>query len=270
MLDFPFFYCILPLTPFGCWLELVVAGKGVLMATFVCVHGAFQGGWVWKRTADALFSMGHRTYAPTFSGCGHHRHTMDKGLGLGAYVRDLTQFFELEDLSDAYLVAHSYSGLVCAGAMAELMGRLAGTIYVEGIIPQPGKSFAALGGEPFRAMLDARRVDGWLVSPWEAALFGVAGAPEEDWFMARVAPFPLAAFTDPAVGELVFPEKRHYIRCAKNPNPMLVAMEKRAASLGFAMHTIESGHCPQITLAVELARVLATIVDAKNGGQKGK
>lgn len=238
------------------------------MATLVCVHGAFQGGWVWKRTAEALFSMGHRVYAPTLSGCGFHRHTMDKGLGLGAYVRDLTQFFELEDLSDTFLVAHSYSGLVCAGAMAALMERLAGAIYVEGIIPQPGKSFADLGGEPFRAMLESRLADGWLVAPWEAGMFGVAGSPDADWFMARVTPFPLAAFTDAAVGELVFPEKRHYLRCSQNPNPMLVAMAERAKSLGFAMHAIESGHCPQMTVPVELARVLATIVDKKNGEAK--
>lgn len=236
------------------------------MATFVCVHGAFQGGWVWKRTADALFSMGHRVYAPTFSGCGHHRHTMVRELGLGSFVRDLTQFFELEDITDVILVAHSYSGLVCAGAMPEVMGRLAGTIYVEGIIPQPGKSFAGLGGDPFRAMLEARLVDGWLISPWEAGMFGVAGSPEADWFMRRLAPFPLAGFTDPTGDALVFPEKRHYIRCSQNPNPMLVAMAERAKSLGFAMHTVESGHCPQITVPVELARVLATLAEKIVGG----
>ncbi|EFL50530.1 putative esterase [Solidesulfovibrio fructosivorans JJ]] len=240
------------------------------MATFVCVHGAFQGGWVWKRTAEALFPMGHRAYAPTLSGCGFHRHTMDKGLGLEAYVRDLTQFFEMEDLADVYLVAHSYSGIVGAGAMAAIMGRLSGTIYVEGIIPQPGKSFAGVGGEPFQAMLQSKLTDGWLVSPWEAGMFGVAGAPDEAWFMARVAPFPMAAFTDAAVGELVFPVKRHYVRCAKNPNPMFVAMADRAKFLGFAMHSIDSGHCPQITVPVELARVLATIVDKKNGEAKAQ
>jgi len=236
------------------------------MAMFVCVHGAFQGGWVWKQTASALLSLGHAVYAPTFSGCGHHRHAMERGMGLGTYVRDLTSFLELEDLTDVILVGHSYSGLVCAGAMPEILPRLAALVFVEAVIPQPDRSFADLGGEPFRAMLESRLIDGWLVSPWPAAAFGVAGAPDEDWFMSRLAPFPLAAFTDTAAaGELVFPGKRHYVRCRQNENPMVAAMAVRAESLGFVANSLASGHCPQITVPVELARLLATIAEDAAG-----
>jgi pimeloyl-ACP methyl ester carboxylesterase len=236
------------------------------MATFVCVHGAFQGGWVWKQTAAALFSLGHQALAPTFSGCGHHRHTLARDMGLGTYVADLVQFFELEDLTGVILVAHSYAGLVCLGALPAIGPRLAGLVCVEAILPKAGLSFADLGGEPFRAMLAARQVDGWLVAPWPAAMFGVAGAPDEDWFMSRLAPFPLAGFTDrlPAA-EPALPARRHYIRCAQNPNPMLAAMADRAASLGFAPHSLESGHCPQVTIPVELARLLATLAEDAAG-----
>ncbi len=234
------------------------------MATFVCVHGAFQGGWVFKNMAETLFTLGHTVFAPTFSGCGYHRHSLDQSLGLGAYVRELTEFLELEDLRDVILVAHSYSGIVCAATMPAIRDRVASTIYVEGIIPKPGASFAALGGEPFTAMLESRRIDGGLVAPWQAAMFGVAGSPDEDWFMSRLAPFPMAAFTESVPdGALAFPDKRAYVRCLDNPNPMLVAMAERAKGLGFAMHTIKSGHCPQITVPVELARLLASL--AENG-----
>ena len=230
------------------------------MATFVCIHGAFQGSWVWRETAQALFTLGHEVLAPTLSGCGHLAHGMGPGLGLGAYVRDVTQFFALEDLEDVILVGHSYSGLICTGAMAEVRPRLAGTIYVDALLPQPGHSFAGMAGEPFRAMLSARVRDGWLVDPWDAPLFGVAGDARAQWFLSRLFPFPLAAFTDAtAAGEPAFPEKRHYLRCAANPNPMLAANAARAEGLGFVMHGIDTGHCPQITAPVELARTLAGI-----------
>ena len=233
------------------------------MATFVCIHGAFQGGWVWKETARALFALGHEVHAPTLSGCGFHRHSLRRDFGLETYLLDLAAFFETEDLEDAILVGHSYSGIVCSGAMPGLLPRLAGTILVDAILPDPGRSFAGLGGEPFRAMLASRTVDGWLASPWDAAMFGVAGAPREGWFMDRVAPFPLAAFTDPfPEGTLVFPEKRHYVRCSDNPNPMLGLMAVKAQSLGFVMHAIASGHCPQMTVPVELARILATLAES--------
>ncbi len=234
------------------------------MATFVCVHGAFQGGWVFRNMAGALATLGHAVHAPTFSGCGHHRTVRVKGLGLSVYVDELAAYLELFDLQDVILVAHSYSGIVCAAAMPRLAPRVAATVSLEGIIPKPGLSFADLGGEPFAAMLEARRLDGGLVSPWQAAMFGVAGAPDEDWFMSRLAPFPMAAFTDPVPeGELVFPAKKHYVRCLENPNPMLVAMAERARGLGFTMHELKSGHCPQITVPVDAARLLAAI--AENG-----
>jgi len=229
------------------------------MATFVCVHGAFQGGWVFSRLARELRRNGHEVHAPTLSGCGHHRHLKDRRLGLDVFRQDVVSYFEMEDLSDCILVGHSYSGLLCLGAMPALLPRLAGCIFVETIMPEPGRSFADLGGEPFQAMLRARLLDDWLVKPWAPAMFGLEGSPAADWFMSRVAPFPLAGFTDPIPdAPRVLPEKRHYIRCTQNPNPMLAAMANKAESLGFAMHAVASGHCPQITMPEVLA---ATFVD---------
>jgi len=228
------------------------------MATFVCVHGAFQGGWVFSRLARELRTHGHEVHAPTLSGCGHHGHYKDARLGLTVFCRDLTAYLVLEDLTDVILVAHSYSGLICLGAMPELLPRLAGLICIEAILPDAGQSFAELGGEPFRAMLASRLVDGWLVEPWPAAMFGLAGAPEAEWFMSRVSPFPLSGFTDQLPDQpLRLPEKRHYIRCTQNPNPMLHAMAKKAEGLGFTMQAIDSGHCPQVTAPAALSALLS-------------
>lgn len=233
------------------------------MATFVCVHGAFQGGWVFSDLARELRAKGHEVHTPTLSGCGYLRHRLERGLGLEDYCRDLTGFFELEDLSGAVLVGHSYSGLVCLGALPAIASRLAGWACLETILPEPGQSFAALGGEPFQKLLNAQLRDGWLVDPWAAAMFGLEGSPRAGWFMARVAPFPLAAFTDPLPETPPpLPERRHYIRCTGNPNPMLAAMAKKAEARDFAMHAIDSGHCPQVTATTVLADTLCDIADS--------
>jgi pimeloyl-ACP methyl ester carboxylesterase len=34
------------------------------MATFVCIHGGYHGGWCFDRLADELAALGHRTIAP--------------------------------------------------------------------------------------------------------------------------------------------------------------------------------------------------------------
>jgi hypothetical protein len=41
------------------------------METFLFVHGAFQGGWVWCKVADFLRTRGHDVHTPTLSGCGY-------------------------------------------------------------------------------------------------------------------------------------------------------------------------------------------------------
>ncbi len=35
---------------------------------FVLVHGAWCGGWIWRRVGDRLAARGHRVFAPTLSG----------------------------------------------------------------------------------------------------------------------------------------------------------------------------------------------------------
>src|SRR5262249_58587347 len=44
-------------------------GQGDHMATYVLVHGAYQGGWIWKPVAERLRAAGHRGFAPTLGGC---------------------------------------------------------------------------------------------------------------------------------------------------------------------------------------------------------
>ncbi len=43
------------------------------MATYVMIHGAYQGGWIWKPTATRLREAGHLVYAPSLDGCGDRR-----------------------------------------------------------------------------------------------------------------------------------------------------------------------------------------------------
>ena len=38
------------------------------MATFVLLHGAYQGGWIWKPVRERLQAAGHTVFAPTLDG----------------------------------------------------------------------------------------------------------------------------------------------------------------------------------------------------------
>ena len=45
--------------------------------TFVLVHGAWHGGWCWRRVSDLLEKKGHKVFTPTMTGLGERSHLID-------------------------------------------------------------------------------------------------------------------------------------------------------------------------------------------------
>lgn len=230
------------------------------MATFVLVHGAFQGGWVWGRVDEALAELGHRVHRPTLSGCGLHRGQPAEGVGLTLYAREVAQYLKDEGLINVTLVGHSFAGLICglaARLAAEAVTRL---VLVDGILPVPGKSFADMGGAPLAAQIAAHAAAGALVRPWPLEAFGV---PQETakWFQERLGLFPLAAFREPCPEDVDLSGlKRAFVSCIPARNPMLRAMAARAEAEGWETHALMSGHCAMVAAPLELAGLLHGIV----------
>src|SRR5262245_11383877 len=46
--------------------------------TFVLVHGAFCGSWIWRRVADQLEQRGHKVFVPALTGLGERSHLLRK------------------------------------------------------------------------------------------------------------------------------------------------------------------------------------------------
>jgi pimeloyl-ACP methyl ester carboxylesterase len=116
------------------------------MATFVAVHGAFLGGWVWKPLAARLEAMGHVVYRPTLTGCAEREHAGSPHTDLTAHVRDVTALMEFEDLNDVIVVGHSYGGMVITGVAQALTSRVKGLIYLDALLPQDGECALDLVG----------------------------------------------------------------------------------------------------------------------------
>src|SRR5215510_16409982 len=78
--------------------------------TFVLVHGAFHGGWCWRRVSDMLEKKGHKVFAPTLTGPGACSHMISKDVNVSTHVTDIANLIRWENLSDVVLVGHSYGG----------------------------------------------------------------------------------------------------------------------------------------------------------------
>lgn len=72
------------------------------------VHGAWHGGWCWKKVTPLLQAAGHEVLARTLTGLGERAHLLNPQIDLSTHIQDITAVLEYEDLHNVVLVGHSY------------------------------------------------------------------------------------------------------------------------------------------------------------------
>ena len=77
------------------------------MATFVLIHGSYQGGWIWKPVAAWLRALGHEVYAPTLDGCAERAEQVRPDITTESQADEVAQLLFYEDLNDVVLVGTS-------------------------------------------------------------------------------------------------------------------------------------------------------------------
>jgi pimeloyl-ACP methyl ester carboxylesterase len=107
--------------------------------TFVLIHGAYHGGWCWRRVADILETHGHKVYAPSLTGNGDRSHLLSKDVVLDTQIADIANLVTWEDLTDICLVAHSFGGWPASGALEHIHNRVASIIWLDAFKPEDGQ-----------------------------------------------------------------------------------------------------------------------------------
>ena len=110
--------------------------------TFVLVHGAWHGGWCWRRVAERLTAKGHYVVAPTLSGVGERSHLRAEDIDLTTHVDDVVGEMKWKDLDDVVLVGHSYGGMVITGVAEQMRERIAAIVYLDAFMPGDGQALA--------------------------------------------------------------------------------------------------------------------------------
>ena len=244
------------------------------MATFVLVHGAMHGGWCWRDVRQRLQSLGHDVYAPTLTGQGCRRGSLNPGVGVSTHVRDISELMWFEDLAEVHLVLHSYAG-VLAGPVAERQGdRLASAIFVGAFLTRPGECLLDVEppavAERYRRMA-AQDGGGWLI-PARADFLDQWGI-DDDGLRARVAPrltdFPLRCQTEPALYDPsnLAALRKVYVDHLRPALPSLQRFYQAAVAAGWETHQLACGHDMMLTAPDATAALLHSIVDGAAVGR---
>ena len=171
--------------------------KTARQSVFVLVHGAWHGGWCWRRVADLLTARGHQVFAPTLTGVGERSHLIDRPIDLDTHVQDVLNLLKWEGLTDVVLVGHSYGGMVISGVADQAPAGVIGSIvYLDAFVPENGMSlldYTTGEGREGGPMVEEGVRTG-LISPIPAEVFGVNRA-DRDWVDAQCTPHPYGTLT---------------------------------------------------------------------------
>src|SRR3954465_8883551 len=85
---------------------------GEIMANILLIHGAYQGGWIWKRVAARLRGDGHLVLAPSLDGCAERAPAIRPGITTESQAAELAGLLFHEDLDAVTVCGTSTGGMV--------------------------------------------------------------------------------------------------------------------------------------------------------------
>jgi pimeloyl-ACP methyl ester carboxylesterase len=228
------------------------------MTTFLLIHGAYQGGWIWTPVAAKLRADGHHVLAPSLDGCAERRHQLRPGITTESQATELAERMFYDDLRDVVLVGTSVGGMVMcktAELAPERIGRL---VFVDALGLRDGERLADVvtrrPGAVTSLSAGPSREDA------ESRLFADLSAELRAWALARYTLHPVAALEAPVVLPKFWRERwtAAVVYCRRSSNPPQAHQRRTADTLGATWHELDTGHYPMLSAPDELAKLVAT------------
>jgi pimeloyl-ACP methyl ester carboxylesterase len=231
------------------------------VATFVLIHGGWDGGWAWRDVEPHLRAAGHDVLRPSLTGCGDRVHLRHPDVTMDTHIQDIVNLLAYEGVRDGVLVGWSYGGGPITGAAEHAADRLRHLVYLDAFVPEHARSMLDLldprVGESFEQAARAAG-DGWRV-PYSGSDKD-DGRPRTDLLLnALKQPFSL---TSPAAARL----PRTYILCTEKGDSPIWSHVTRAAARakrgdGWRYRELPTGHTAVWTMPRETAGLLLEVAE---------
>jgi pimeloyl-ACP methyl ester carboxylesterase len=228
------------------------------MTTFVLIHGAYQGGWIWRSITQRLTASGHFVHTPTLDGCGERAHQLRPGITTETHAAEIAQYLYYHDLQDIVLVGTSSGGMVMA-AVAELAPeRLSRLVFADALMLMDGEKIRDIVTQPAAINTDLglgpskEDAEGRLLKGLEPGL--------RRWAAERFTLHPTAVFHQPVKLDRFWDTrwKASVLYCSDAPNPGEAHLRRGADKLGARWHVIDTGHYPMLSTPDELTSFILT------------
>jgi len=231
--------------------------------TFVLVHGAWHGGWCWRRVADILEKKGHKVYTPTLTGLCDRSHLLDAKTNLTTHITDVANLIAWENLSDVVLVGHSYGGLVISGVAEKSGPAISSIVYLDAFLPDNGEALidAVRGSKLYDAIEGAIQKGALTMPAPKAALFQV-NEKDQAWVDSKCTPQPVATLSEKVALTDARDKigKRAYIRAKGYASPGFDRAQAKAQGIaGFRVYEMPCGHDAMVDMPDRLSEILLEV-----------
>ena len=214
------------------------------MATYVLLHGAYQGGWIWRHVTPHLRAAGHTVFTPTLDGCAERRHALRPGIDTESQAAEIAELLFFEDLHDIVLVGTSCGGMVACRVAELARPRIGRIVLADALALFNGEAVSDHVKRPTAVTTDVATGP----SPEDAAnrMFISLPEPLKSWALARDHAAPDRR--DAAAGEagqlLAQDWKASVIWCRQSVNPPVAHQRRARETLKRAGMSWTPGHYP--------------------------
>jgi len=233
-----------------------------MATTFVLVHGAWHGGWCWRRVADRLRGAGATVFTPTLTGVGERSHLLRAGIDLKTHIADVVNVMKWEGLTDVVLCGHSYGGFVISGVAEEIASAIRSIVFLDAFVPRNGEAVLDLTGAAVQEAIRAAMQRGDItIPPRSAEAFGV-NAADRAWVDRLCVGQPIGTFSDKIVltGARDRIPRKAYIRAKSYANP---GFDRAYGALksdpSWRTYEVPCGHDVMVDMPEQLSEILLEV-----------
>jgi pimeloyl-ACP methyl ester carboxylesterase len=229
------------------------------MATYVLVHGSYQGGWIWKDVANRLRAAGHEVYAPSLDGCAERKDAVRPGITTETQADEIAQLLFYEDLHNVVLVGTSSGGMVVCRVAEKMRDRIKRLVFVDALALLPGEKIRDI----VTSSTSTPSGDGLTAGPSreDAAnrLFADLDPKMRDWALQRYTQHPIGIYNEPVKLDSFWQQQwpgTLVVWCRRAQNPGEAHQRRAAERLGAKWEELDTGHYPMLSMPGELTRLL--------------
>jgi pimeloyl-ACP methyl ester carboxylesterase len=237
------------------------------MPTYLLIHGAWHGGWCWRRVVPLLEAKGHKAVAPDLPGHGDDQ-TPTAIVTLKSYADRICRIAG-EQTEPVILVGHSMGGVAITQAAENCPKQIRALVYMCAFLPRNGDSLTTWASQDPASMVNPStldiRSDGTSVFKRESTreAFYLQSTDEDVAFSQS----RLVAQSGAPLGTPVetTPERwgripRYYIECARD-RAITIKLQRamQQASPCRQTFSIDTDHSPFFSAPQQLADILDRI-----------